>query len=224
MNQFETWREALTASLQNMFSTVMGYLPNLLAALLVLILGLLLAASLGKLVAKLVELTKIDQLVDRLGINKTFKAFGKIKVSGILGWLVKWFLIVVVLMAVADILGLTQIIDFLKEVARYLPNVLISIVILLIGFVGGNFVYEIVHRSVQAAKMHSPRVLANLAKWGIIVFAFVPAIKQLGVDTSLIEILFTGFIAMVSLAGGIAFGLGGKESAGKWLENLKSKL
>ena len=224
MNQFETWRDALTASLQNMFSTMMGYLPNLLAALVVLILGLLIAGSLGKLVAKLIELTKVDQLIDKLGVNKTFKAFGKVKISGILGWLVKWFLIIVVLMTVADILGLTQIIDFLKEVAGYLPNVVIAIVILLIGFVGGNFVYEIVHRSVKAANMHSPRVLANLAKWGIIVFALVPAIKQLGVDTSLIEILFTGFIAMVSLAGGIAFDLGGKESAASWLEGVRKKL
>lgn len=224
MNQFETWREALTASLQNMFSTMMGYLPNLLAALVVLILGLLIAGSLGALVAKLIELTKVDQLIDKLGVNKTFKAFGKVKISGILGWLVKWFLIIVVLMTVADILGLTQIIDFLKEVAGYLPNVVIAIVILLIGFVGGNFVYEIVHRSVKAANMHSPRVLANLAKWGIIVFALVPAIKQLGVDTSLIEILFTGFIAMVALAGGIAFGLGGKESAASWLEGVRKKL
>lgn len=224
MNQFETWRDALTASLQDLFATVIGFLPNLLAALVVLILGLLIAASLGHLVAKLIQLTRIDQLLDRLGVNKAFKAFGKVKVSGILGWLVKWFLIVVVLMAVADILGLTQIIDFLKEVARYLPNVVIAIVIMLIGFVGGNFVYEIVHRSVKAAKMHSPRFLANIAKWGIIIFALVPAIKQLGVDTSLIEILFTGFVAMLALAGGVAFGLGGKDHAATWIEDMKKKL
>ncbi len=224
MEQFETWREALTASLQEILNTLMNFLPNLLGALVVLILGLLLASWLGKLVAKLVELTKIDQLLEKLGVNKFAKSIGKIKVSAILGWLVKWFLIIVVLIAVADILGLTQIIDFLYEVARYLPNIVIAILILLIGIVAGNFVYEIVNRSVKAAKMHSPKLLANLAKWGIIIFALVPAIKQLGVDTSMIEILFAGFVAMMALAGGIAFGLGGKESASQWLDHIKKKL
>ncbi len=223
MEKFETWTEALMASLYEMSATLVGFLPNLLAALVVLILGIIVAASLGKLVAKLIELTRVDLLLDKLGINKASKSIGKIKVSGILGWLVKWFLIIVVLMGVAEILGLVQIIDFLYEVARYLPNVIIAIVILLIGIVAGNFVYEIVHRAVNASKMHSPRALANLAKWGIIIFALVPAIKQLGVDTSMVEILFTGLVAMLALAGGIAFGLGGKESAGKWLEEIKKK-
>ncbi len=180
MDQFETWTEAIRASLYEMSDTLVNFLPNLLAALLLLIVGIIVAASLGKLIAKLIELTKVDQLLDKLGINKAQKSIGKIKVSGILGWLVKWFLIIVVLMGVAEILGLTQIIDFLYEVARYLPNVVIAIVILLIGIVAGNFVYEIVDRAVSASKMHSPKVLANLAKWGIIIFALVPAIKQLG--------------------------------------------
>ncbi len=213
----------MTSSLQEIFATMMNFLPNLLGALIVLILGLLIAGWLGKLVAKLVKMTKVDQALDKLGINKFSESIGKIKVSAILGWLVKWFLIIIVFIAVAEILGLEQIIQFLEDVARYLPNIVIAIVILLIGILAGNFVYEVIYRAVKAAKMHSPKLLANLAKWGIIIFALVPAIEQLGVDTSMIVILFAGFVGMIALAGGLAFGLGGKESAAKWLEQIKKR-
>jgi small-conductance mechanosensitive channel len=224
MEKFDSWREAITSSMQGLFDTVIGYLPNLLGALLVLIIGLLIAGGLGRLVRRLVELTKVDDLVDKLGVNKTFKAFGKVSVSGILSWLVKWFLIIVVLMAVSEILGLDQIIDFLNDVASYLPNVAIAIVIVLIGFVAGNFIYEVVHRAVKQAKMHSPKFLANLAKWGIIVTALLPAIKQLGIDTTQIDILFRAIVYGFAGATALAFGLGGRDHASKWLDAIKKKL
>lgn len=224
MEKFDTWRDAITASLQNVFDTVLSYLPNLLGALVVLIIGLLVAGGLGTLIEKLVQLTRVDDLVDKLGVNKTFKAFGKIRVSAILGWLVKWFLIIVVLMAVSEILGLTQIIDFLKDVANYLPNVAIAIVIVLIGILAGNFTYEVVHRAVKQAKMNSPRFLANLAKWGIIVTALLPAIKQLGIDTTQIDILFKAIVYGFGAAAALAFGLGGKDHATKWLDEIQKKL
>ncbi len=224
MVELESYGEAVTSSVEGLAQTVMSFLPNLLAAIIVLILGLLVAASLGKLVTKLIEITRVDELIDRLGVNKTFKAFGKVRVSAIIGWLVKWFLILVVLMAVADILGLTQIIDFLEDVAAFLPNVVIATVILLIGFVGGNFVYEITHRSVKAAKMHSPKFLGNLAKWSVIIFSLMAALIQLNIASSLVQTLFTGLIAMLALAGGIAFGLGGQDAAKALLKDMKKKL
>ncbi len=219
-----TTATTVTDTLWSLWGTIVDFLPNLLGALVVLVIGLLIAKALGQLVAKLVEITKVDKLIDSLGINKTFKAVGKIKVSAILGWLIKWFLIIVVLMAVAEILQLSQIIDFLNQVALFLPNVVIAIVVLLIGFVAGNFVYEIVYRSVKVAKMHSPKFLANLAKWAIIIFALMASLIQLSIATSLVQTLFTGLIAMISLAGGIAFGLGGQDAAKKWLADVKKKL
>ena len=224
MEYFETWGAAVTASLQDLFSTVIAYLPNLLAAIILLIVGLLIAASLGKLVKKLVAYTKVDKLVDKAGVNEMFKAVGPIKISNILGWLVKWFLIIVVLIAVADILGLPQIIDFLNDVAMFIPNIVIAVVILLIGFVGGNFIYEIVHHAVKAAKMHNTKFLANIAKWAIIVFAIMASLIQLKIAASLVETLFTGLIGMLALGGAIALGLGGKDKAKQWIDGLEKKL
>lgn len=202
---------------------VTDFLPNFIAALLVLILGIIVAASLGKLIKKLIELTHVDNLLNKLGMNDSLKAFGKISVGGIIGWLVKWFLIVVVLMAVADILQMQQINDFLKQVAGFLPNVVIAVVVMMIGFVGGNFVYEIVFRSVKATKMHSPRFLANVAKWAIIVFAMMASLIQLSIAAALVQTLFTGFVAMMAIAGGIAFGLGGKDKAAEWLSHMEKR-
>lgn len=224
MQYFDTWSNAVTAALQDLLFRVTSFLPNFIAALVVLLLGLILAVSLGKLVKKLIELTRVDKLIDKLGINKSFKAFGHVSIAGIIGWIVKWFLIVVILMAVADILQMPQIIDFLKQVAGFLPNVLIAVVILMIGFIGGNFIYEIVFRAVKATKLHSPRFLANLAKWSVIVFAFMASMIQLNIAAALVQTLFTGFIAMVALAGGIAFGTGGREKAAEWLDSLEKKL
>ncbi|MBI5753534.1 hypothetical protein HZA40_00115 [Candidatus Peregrinibacteria bacterium] len=224
MQYFETWKQAVTVSLQNLLLKVTDFFPNFLAAVLVLIIGIIVAASLGKLIKKLVELTHIDKLVDHLGLNNTFKAFGKISVGGIIGWIVKWFLIVVVLMAVADILQMAQINSFLEQVAGFLPNVLIAVVVMMIGFIGGNFVYEIVFRSVKATKLHSPRFLANIAKWAIIIFALMASLIQLNIAAALVQTLFTGFIAMMAIAGGIAFGLGGKEKASEWLNHMEKRL
>lgn len=214
----------MTVSLQNLLLKLTDFLPNFLMALLVLIVGIIVAASLGKLIKKLVELTHVDRLVEKLGVNSTFKAFGKISVGGIIGGLVKWFLIVVVLMAVADILQMQQINDFLQQVAGFLPNVVIAVVVLMIGFIGGNFVYEIVYRSVKITKMHSPRFLANIAKWSLIIFALMASLIQLNIAATLVQTLFTGLIAMMAIAGGIAFGLGGKEKAAEWLDGLEKKL
>lgn len=224
MQYFETWRQAVTASLQGLLLKVTDFLPNFIAAIIVLILGIILAASLAKIIKKLIELTRVDKLLEKLGVNDAFKAFGKISIGGIIGWLVKWFLIVVVLMAVADILQMSQINDFLKQVAGFLPNVVIAVVVMMIGFIGGNFVYEIVYRSVKATKMHSPRFLANIAKWSIIIFALMASLIQLSIAAALVQTLFTGLIAMMAIAGGIAFGLGGKDKAAEWLDSLEKKL
>lgn len=224
MQYFETWRQAVTVSLQNLLLKVTDFLPNFIAAIIVLILGIILAASLAKIIKKLIELTRVDKLLEKLGVNDAFKAFGKISIGGIIGWLVKWFLIVVVLMAVADILQMSQINDFLKQVAGFLPNVVIAVVVMMIGFIGGNFVYEIVYRSVKATKMHSPRFLANIAKWSIIIFALMASLIQLSIAAALVQTLFTGLIAMMAIAGGIAFGLGGKDKAAEWLDSLEKKL
>lgn len=223
MNYFATWNEAIRASLQNIWAKIVGLVPEILGALIVLAIGLVIASGLGQLVKKLVHLTRVDVLFSKVGVAKRFDDVGvKFSVSGVVGWIVKWFFIIVTLIAVVDILKLAQVTKFLQDVAFYIPNVIVAIIILVIGLVIGQFAHQIVEKSSKASHLTETAgdALAALAKWSIVIFALLASLTQLSIATDLIKILFTGFVAMLALALGLAFGLGGKEKANRFLDHL----
>lgn len=225
MNYFQTWNEAVTASVQNLWSQLIAFVPSLFAALVILILGLIISSILSKLAHKLVTLTRVDKLIHKIDGSKKFEEMGvKFDIAALIAWLVKWFFIIVTLIAVVNILKLTEVSRFLQDVANYIPNVVVAIVILAIGMVVGQFVHDIVERSAKASKImaHTAHSLSAVAKWAFIVFALMASLTQLKVAPELIQILFTGLVAMLALAFGLSFGLGGKEQASKWLERVMS--
>lgn len=146
----------------------------------------------------------------------------EVSFSGLIGWVVKWFFIIVTLVAVVDILGINQITSFFEEVLLYLPNVVAAIFILAIGIVLGKFVSDLVAKAVSASNMQANlrAMLAPTAKWAIFTFSLMAALVQLGIAPDLIRILFTGVVGMLALAGGLAFGLGGREEAAKLLRTF----
>lgn len=225
MDYFAESQEAISASLENLWSKVMAFVPELLVALIILIIGLILANVIGGVAHKLVELTKVDSLIKKIDATKKLADAGlKLNVASLIGWIVKWFLIIVTLIAVVDILNLEQVTNFLNDVARYLPNVIVAVVILAVGLVVGQFVYDVVEKSAKASHVtkHTADVLAALAKWSIIIFAVLAGLSQLGIAPNLIQTLFTGIVAGLALAFGLAFGLGGKDHATKFLDkNMK---
>ena len=151
------------------------------------------------------------------------KKYGmKFSFSGLIAGIVKWFIIVAVLIVIADILNIPQITRFLESIVLYIPNVLVAIVILAIGLIVGNAAYSVVNTSMQAANLdkHQSHTVAGVAKWALVVFALLAALTQLNIASELIQILFTGIVIMFALAGGLAFGLGGKEHATKWLDAM----
>lgn len=227
MNYFEDWNEAVVASLQNLWAKIIAYIPELVGALLVLIIGLIFAHGLSKLARKLIELTKVDDLIKKIDATKKLKQAGvKLSFSELIAWIIKWFIIVVTLIAVVDILNLQEIASFLQQVAEYLPKVIVAVVILAIGLVVGQFVYDVIEKSAKTAHItkNTADSLAAMAKWAIVIFALMTSLIQLGVATTLIEILFTGLVAGLALAFGLSFGLGGKEKASKWLDTaMKNK-
>jgi hypothetical protein len=137
---------------------------------------------------------------------------------------VKWFLILVFLMAAANILQLTQVTNFLNSIIFYIPNVVVAVVILAIVTLVGNFVYGVVRGSSRAAGMVSATFLAAISKWAIIIFGIFAALIQLGVAGTLVSTIFIGIVAMLALAGGLAFGLGGKEEAALLLRKIREEL
>lgn len=225
MEAVSGWGEALLEALANVWLGFIDFLPALIGALLVFFIGWLVAILIGRGVERLVKLLKIDRLIEKEGVKKSFRKAGlDLKVAVFIGELVKWFLIIAVLMAAADILGLNQVSAFLNQVIFFIPNLVVAIVILIVAVLVANFVYRVTLAGVKGGGFTSARFVAAIAKWAILIFAILAALVQLGIAVSLIQTLFIGVVAMLAIAGGLAFGLGGKDAAARFLESLRREI
>jgi len=221
----QNWVDVITYSLQSLWQGFMMFLPTFIGALIIFFVGLIIAAGLGKIVEKLIDALKLDRLLGQLSLNKFLeRADLRLHSGRFIGVLVQWFFIIVTLLAVSDILNLFAFSDFLKQVLLYVPNIVIAVLIMLAGVVAAAFLSKLVRASVLAAKLHSAHFLGALTKWSILLFAFLAALSQLGVAGALVNTLIMGFVAMLALAGGLAFGLGGRDVAAAWLEKLKEEI
>lgn len=218
----QTPLDIIQTAFAELWANLLDFLPLFLGALLVFIVGLIIATILKHVVIRVSNFLKLDDLAIRLDVKKTFERIGiRLHIAGLLAWIVKWFIIIVFLIAATDILGWSQLTEFLQEVVLYLPNVIIAVIILLVGVLLANFVHNVVKTAVEAAKLTSAQFLAGISKWAILIFSFMAALVQLGIAEQMIQVLFTGLVGMLALAGGLAFGLGGKEHASRFLNRLK---
>lgn len=225
MDGVQTWGEAITISLIGLWERFLSFLPALIGAIIIFVIGWIVASILGKLIEKLIKSLKVDHALEKIGFNKKLSEVGiSGSTSELIGGIIKWFLILVFLMAATDILGLSQVTIFLNSIIFYIPNVVVSVVILAIAFLVGNFVYNVVKGSTRAAGVMSATLLATISKWAIIIFGILAALIQLGIATSLVSTIFIGIIAALALAAGLAFGLGGKDEAAMILRKLREEI
>lgn len=225
MSPVQTWGQAIAVSLIGLWERFIGFVPTLIGALLVFLLGLIIASILGKIVERIIRAMRVDQAIERISIGERLKEHGiDITFSEFLGKLVQWFLALVFLMAATDILGLVQVTDFLNSVLLYLPNIVVATIILSIAFLLGSLVYTIVRSSTRAAGVMNAGVLATIIRWAIVVFGLLAALIQLGIATSLVNTIFIGLISAISLAMGLAFGLGGKDEAALILKKIRENI
>lgn len=221
-----TWGDVLITSFQDIWSGVASFLPLLIVAIIVFIVGLIVASALGKIVEQIVKTLKVDNALENLGLGDIASKAGLKLDSGVfLGGLVKWFFVVVFLVAAIDVLGLEQVNEFLSDVVLvYLPNVIVAVLLLLAGALISGVMQKIVVSSAKAADLSSAGMLGGITKWSIWIFAILAALYQLGIAGDLIQTLFTGFVGMLAIAGGLAFGLGGKDAAQRTIEKLKQDI
>lgn len=223
---YDLWQEAVTRSLVDLWTRFIDALPSLIGALTVFIVGWIIAVGLGRLVTKILVLLRINDAFEKIaGLRATLERAGlDLNIPRFIGEIVKWFLIIVALMAAADILQLEAVSRFLNDVIAYIPQIVIATVILVIGVVFGNFVYRVIRSSVEAAQFAHSGTIASTAKWAVYVFSILAALAQLGIAGNIIQMLLTGFVAMLALAGGLAFGLGGKDAAAEIIAKLKQEV
>jgi small-conductance mechanosensitive channel len=182
----------------------------------------LVSSAIGKAVSQVLSAVKLDDLFSKVGADKLFSKAGfKFSLSRFVGEVVKWFLIVVFLIASLEVLGLSQVNVFLGNVVLgYLPQVIIAALIIVFATVISDWMRKFIEGSAKAMGVKSARFAGSVAKWAIWIFAVIIALSELGIAPAFMQILFTGIVAMLALAGGLAFGLGGKEAAGGVVKHL----
>jgi len=215
----------IVESLQQIWGGIVEFLPKVLAAILVLIVGWAVARLLGKFIARVINVLQLDRLLESAGVNKIFAKAGKpLKIDVVFNEIVKWFVLIVFFISAAKILNLDQITQFLGDVLNYIPRVIVAVVILIIGALLANFIAEIVKSTITATKIGVGKTLASVTRYIIIIFSFLAAFEQLNIAEVYLSSLFQAFVYMLAGAAALAFGLGGKEVAADFLKKIKVDL
>lgn len=225
MNQ--SWADVFTSSLQNVWLGFANFVPNLIVAILIFILAWVLGSLLGRAVKELFMTVKLDKLLSNVGFDDMARKAGvNFSAAGFLGAVVRWFIIIVGLIVALDIVGLRDLNMILSAIViGFLPKVVTAAIVLIAAAYLSRFVSGVVMagaRSVDAGRQST--MLATIAKYAIWIFAFIIALSQLGIGAELFQTLFTGIVLMLAIAGGLAFGMGGKEHATRVLDKVSSEI
>lgn len=225
MVEFFGTSDVVRQSLLTLYTGVADFIPRFVAAVVVFLIGWLIAVLLARVAFHIIKTLQIDRALESLGLRRVVERGGiKLNTPRFFEELVKWFFIIVFLMAATNIIGLDQVTDFLKTVVFYLPNVIVAAFIMLIGVLVARFIEHSVRVSVRTAELASANFLALLARWSVLIFAFLIALDQLNVASEIIRIFIIGVVTMLAIGGGLAFGLGGQKHAEEWLSGLKRKI
>ena len=213
--------EVLINTLNGSVSAIFSFIPLFLSGFIILLIGIIISAFLRQIVRRGLKFVKFEVFLKKYGVPESREAASW---STILSEIVRWFIIIVFLIPTAQIWGLGQFVDVLNNLLMYLPNVFIAVLLLLVGFVVSKLVYDLLVASLRGLSSDSAKSIAMIGRYSVLIFVFLVVLNQLGIASDLIKILFSGVVAMIALAGGLAFGLGGKEAAKGIIDRLGKKL
>ena len=217
-------------TLQNSFGdlwyTVASFLPQILVALIIFILGWIIGVMLYRVVDQVVKVLRIDDALRAAGVNEAVREAGfNLNIGAVLGTLVQWFIVIVFLMTSLEVLGLNRVTIFLQQVVLlYLPQIVVAVLILVLAAIVAEAARNIISGSARAAGAHSGNLAGTVAKYAIWITAILAVLNQLGVASEFVQTLFTGIVVALALGFGLAFGLGGKEAASRTIERVRSEI
>lgn len=223
---FQTLASVLQQSFSNLLQNTIAFIPNLLVAVLVFVVGWFLGSVIGRIIAQAVRAAKVDHALKSAGVEDVVKRAGYSLDSGaFLGGLVKWFVIIVFFMVALQLLNLTAVTLFLNQVVlSILPAVIIAVLILLVAAVIAEVAQGVVVGAARAAGIRSAGFAGTVTRWAIWAFAIIMALTQLGIGAAYFQTLFMGVVVALSLAFGLAFGLGGQEAAARFIEKTREQV
>ncbi len=228
-NFLVTVQSSISSAALSVLTSVFSYLPTLIAALIVFVIGLVLANWLKRLVVKLLNLLHLSEVLGNGGM-KQFLANADItqKIESVVGELVRYLVILIFAVASINLLGLNTVTQVLNGLLGYLPNILAAVLILGAGVVLAGFLEKVVKGSLGGIDLRLSRLMAKTVSYLIVIFATLAAISQLGIAKNFIDTIFVGFIGMLALALGLSLGLGSKDLVkdvlDNWYKGLKKDL
>ena len=219
--------EAVYYSLTNAFINFVSFLPALIGAAIILIVGWLISGLLANLIERGLKAIGLESAVERSGIGDFVRRSGtRMTISGVIATLIKYFIFLIFVQAAANVLGIPQLTEIINRIILFIPNVVVAMAIIVVGSLIARFLSGLVRSSVSELGVGSPNLLATLTQYIVIGFAVIAAIDQLGIAATLINTLLIGLIGSVALAVGLAFGLGGRDVAAqitqKWYESSQN--
>lgn len=218
------WNTLVLDPVREMLTQIMAYLPVLLGALIILIIGWLVAKAIKRVVEWLLATIRFEMLADKAGISEVLRKGNlKMTVSQVVSGLVYWLIMIMVLVMVVNALGLPKASDILASLFAYIPKVIGALFVLVVAMFLANFVSGIVRTAAGNANLPGPEVLAGISRWAIIIFAVTISLGELGIGTLLVTTTFNIILGGVCLGLALAFGLGGKDAAARYLEELRQK-
>ena len=214
---FEILNNIIFTFLQKFFN----FLPNFFTGLAILLIGLLLSSLLKQALLSIIMFVRLDSVLEKTKLmRKTeFKIW-----QDVISEILRWTIVILFLIPTLEVWNLSRATVVINQLLFYLPNVLVAVIIGFVGLIASNLGNDLIRHSVKSIGATSANTLAALTKWLIIFFTILVVLNQLGVAQDLVRILFTGIVVMIALAGGLAFGLGGKDIAKDVLEELRKKL
>ena len=227
MNVIQDWSGVISDSLANLVQGVIEFIPKLIGAIIVFIIGWVVAVWVGKLVTEILKRIKFDKIFERTQWESAMeKAEMKTKMSGFIGSIVKWVLAVVFLSAGIKILGFSQFDSFVNGILGWLPNLVVSAAIFVVAVMVAEFAEKIIKAVVGKMRVKYVNLIGVVVKWSVWIFAAFAILGQLAVGAAaeIVQILVTGLVALVVISASLALGLGGKDIAKDVLQNLRAKM
>ena len=219
------WYTITVDALQSLWQGFLNFIPLLVGAIIVFAIGWVISVAFGRLITEILKKIKFNQLFEKGSWKSALeKAEVKIDPAGFVGAMVKWILVIVFLQGAVGILGLKDFAGLLREVVGFLPNVIVAVLIFVVTVILVDIVEKIVRTTVEGIKVGHGHIVSGVVKWAIWIFAIIFILEQLNIGGRLPEGIIFGIIGFLALAGGLAFGLGGKELATDILKDLKAKL
>lgn len=221
----QDWSSITLKALETSWEGFLVFLPNLIGAVIVLAIGLIIASGIGRLTAQVLVHLRFNKVFEKRGWQEALeKAEIKVDPSEFIGAICKWILVIVFLLASVEILGFRQFAEFLERVLAWLPNLIVASAIFVVAVIAADILEKVIKTTVRKIEVGYAEFLGLTIRWAIYIFAGLAILSQLGVTPVLIHTLVIGFVGMIALALGLAFGLGGKDAAAKFIEDLKEKI